>query len=183
MGRSQTYSPEEVTRGLAALAVYDGSERAAARFLEQTGKPIPFRTLHDWKTTRAERYAEVREQELPAIRQRHIHETEELVGQHLAVKKKLLAKVDKELDQLSAGQAASALKQVAISAGIDTDKSLLLRGEPTVIHGNVRDMDQLWTRLEELAGMAPAIDSTAIEEPDDVLELATDTAEADTAES
>ena len=137
--------PEQVDRGLAALALHDGSERAAARFLEQTGKPIPFRTLHDWKTTRAERYAEVREQELPAIRRRHIHETEELYGQALALKRKLLAKVDQELDQLTPGQAANALKQVGISAGIDTDKALLLRGEPTVIHGNVgRDMDQLW---------------------------------------
>jgi len=57
--RQTLYSPEDIERGLFALAICGGAA-AAERQLRATGHKVPARTLNDWKSgVHAERFQEI----------------------------------------------------------------------------------------------------------------------------
>lgn len=60
------YSEQEITDALTALALFNGSARAAARELKRQGRPIPKSTLQRWKELHADQYLGIRE----AVRER-----------------------------------------------------------------------------------------------------------------
>src|SRR5436190_826121 len=62
------YSPEQIERGLFALAIC-GNAAEAGRQLAATGQRVPQATLQTWKTKHAERYREITNQHVKQIRE------------------------------------------------------------------------------------------------------------------
>jgi hypothetical protein len=111
MPRGQKYSPEDIERGLEALAEHGGNAAAASRV---TG--IPATTLRGWKTKEfADEFVEVRREKRSGLIEKVWQAAEEAL-------KQVLEKMSK----------ASA-KDAAVIMGILVDKGLLLGGEPTEI--------------------------------------------------
>ena len=111
MTRGKKYAPEDIERGLEALAEHGGNAAAACR---ATG--IPARTLRDWKTGKfADEFAEVRREKRSGL----IEKVWEAAG--------------KALDQVLKKMEKANPKDAAVILGILVDKGLLLGGEPTEI--------------------------------------------------
>jgi len=65
---SPRYSPEQIERGLFALAIC-GKAAEAARQLAATEQKIPKATLQTWKTKHAGRFREITDQHVKQIRE------------------------------------------------------------------------------------------------------------------
>jgi uncharacterized protein YbjT (DUF2867 family) len=109
VARGKKRSPEEVERGLAALAEHGSSEGAA----RATG--IPASTLRTWKLQQPDEFDELRREKRSGL----VGQVWEAAGEAL---KQVLSKV---------GEASP--KDAAVIFGIVVDKGLLLGGEPTEI--------------------------------------------------
>jgi hypothetical protein len=137
------YTPEAIERGLAAVAFFAGNTRQAAAALKNQGLLIPRSTLRHWQTQRyVERYAEIYEELLPQLRHRAARQSEELVEEATEVERKLLKRVSDSAAKFRPDQAAGALRNVSVTKGINAEKSLLWRGQPTQItaHADVTDL-------------------------------------------
>lgn len=133
--RHQTsYTDEEVERGIFALVMASGNTRRASRTLAARGLRVPHQTLHDWRHhTHPERYERMQRQTYPAIQARMAEQMEELLQAQIDLEWKLVEKLDSEVDDLRPGEAAGALRNIAVTKAINVDKSSLLRGAPTEI--------------------------------------------------
>lgn len=129
------HSVEEVHAGLAALALNNGSTRAAARLLEGQDLALPESTLRRWKTEHRQRYHEIRTVELPKLRYR----------------------MERRLRELTDAAVAEQAKQAAanLSAGVTPHEGTPPLGE--VPHGWVdsaplTDIGPTSDRAKQLAG-------------------------------
>jgi hypothetical protein len=76
-----------------------------------------------------------------------------------------LEAIDAAREQIKAGEAkdpSTIARNLSVAAGISVDKSLLLEGRPTEIHGN-ENVEALMARMSRFLGPS-AVDSTAEEE-------------------
>jgi hypothetical protein len=124
---ARTYSPQDVERGLTALAV-TGSDRKAS---EACG--IPRATLKDWRQRHAERLAQIQRDRLPEIAGRVASEFESLIRKGIDVQVQIFERMRAEVANLAPRELSGALKNAAIATGVATDKSRLLRELPTEI--------------------------------------------------
>jgi hypothetical protein len=154
------YSPEEIERGLATLAIAGNSIKAA----ELTG--FPDKTIREWKRTHPERYETLRT-ELHAKVAEQIASEAEHVAQRLGDLEHLMVdRLEKNIDQLEPRDLPGALRNVTTSKALQMDK----------IHGPVRerpayvnkgtDILDLMGRMARLLGhetpkQLPSIDGTA----------------------
>ncbi len=145
-----SYSEEDVERGLVAVALAAGNTRQASRQLKAQGRSIPRGTLQTW-TARvyAERYEFVRRAVLPRIREAMAVETEDLARAYAEAERLTLEKFRAELPNLRAHEAASALRNLATSRGISTDKANVLRDRPAQIT-ETRDVAEILSALRQL---------------------------------
>lgn len=123
----QTYGEQEIENGLQALAVHAGNARVAS---EMTG--VPERTLRNWRNqSHVERYAEIRREIMPKIRQRLAAMHEDNAAMALEKAREAMAGLDP--DKLSHSEKAKATQQLAVASGVYTDKASILRGLPSAI--------------------------------------------------
>jgi len=109
--RGKKRSPEDIERGLEALAESGGNATIAS---ESCG--IPARTLRGWKGGAfAEEFAELRREKRT-----------DLIGDVWEAAREALAQLRSKLPTMKG-------KDVAVTFGILTDKALILGGEPTQI--------------------------------------------------
>lgn len=167
---TRTYSEEQISDGLTALALYNGSATAAARELQRQGRPIPKTTLKRWKTTHAERYEDVRRQ----VRERVYARVSDVwrdaaeEGGHATLE--ALAKGREAADggdPKAANSWASTARNFATAGAISQDKASVIDGRPTEIRRDTPDIGHLLRELErrfpEVVTIAPALESTAEE--------------------
>lgn len=154
--KRRRYTNEEIEHGLITLARLGSPLRAS----EETG--IPKTTLIDWRDQHhADRYQEIHASVLPAIQARMAQGAEIVVQQATALEIDILTKLSNA--QLEDKDLGPTLQRVSTTKGINAEKALLLRGQPTSIVEN-RDMDGLVRKLKA-TGLV-AIDSTAEEVED-----------------
>lgn len=140
--RRSTYSLEQVEAGLAALAIWHGNTRQAARVLKEQGIEIPRTTLQEWKKGYAERLNELTEQIVPQVREK-LAQQFELIGMRSAeLTLETLDEYGDKLKDLDARDLAGAIRNVSTAGAIGIDKASLLRGMPTEIRKteNVGDL-------------------------------------------
>jgi hypothetical protein len=149
MAQRTKYAPEEVERGLFALAIC-GDGTAASRQLSAQGQKIPARTLNHWKVAHAERFQEIANQHTRKIREKIAQEQIEIA--HAAGEAERLA-IAKTREQLEAGDvkdASTAGRNLGVQKGIALDQALKQRGEPTVVHEH-RQAEEIVTAIKRLA--------------------------------
>lgn len=159
--RSPRYTPEEIERGLHAVALAGGNASRAHDELKAQGLAVSRQTLHKWATElHADRYEHVRLEVLPRIYGKIAQETEDLTRRYAKAEHKTLDRYEEELPNLKAGEVASALRNLATSRGISTDKANVLRDRPTAIVEH-KSASEILRRLTEIG----VIDGTAEELP------------------
>lgn len=164
-----SYTPEQITQGLTALALAGGNSVTAEAQLAELGCPIPARTLCAWRTDQhPERYRDICNEVAPQIEARVIHLQRELAVR--ATETALLA-ADLERDRLSKGDvkdAASSARNLSTVAGIAVDKIMSLTGRPTSVIEH-RTVDESLNKLKRLGlvveGTAEEIPATTAEKP------------------
>ena len=158
---SHRYTDQEVERGLTALALASGNSKRAEAALAETGLKVSAATLRGWKTrTYPKQYATVREEILPAIREQLAEQHTELAGSLANLATKISARLEENYDKLEPRDLPGALRNVATSSAIHTDKASQLRQEPTsvIVHDHGYAIAQL--RRKGLV-----VDGTAVEIP------------------
>lgn len=159
------YKPEEIERGLAAVAVWGGNTRRAARQLKAAGLSIPRETLRGWiETVHSERYAELRTELVPRIHAKIAEESEDLARREAELAHKVLDRLETELPDIPARDLPGALRNLDTGKAINVEKSLLTRSQPTVIVGR-QSPDELWRQLKRIAPQL-FVEGTAEELPE-----------------
>jgi hypothetical protein len=105
--------------------------------LAEQGFPVPARSLQRWKREHGDLYARVESEVLPRVKRELAAEYTDLARYELAVSRKVLERLDAEAgdpDELATRELPGALRNIKVSAAVGTDKSQLLRAEPTAIH-------------------------------------------------
>ena len=160
------YTEEEITKGL-TLCALTGSYAQAARLLEEdeNSPSISEETLGRWcRQTKRERYEALRTELMPRIQARAAAASEDVVTRAVAKEAELLEKIDPE--SLKPLEAAQALRNVSVTAGIANDRVLKLRGMPTQIVEH-RDASELLAKVRQRIGEPEA----EIVEAEDVREV------------
>lgn len=156
-----SYTAEEITNGLTAVALCGGNCVQAEQRLQQAGRAIPANTLYTWRNHRhADRYREISDTLAPQIEAQVVDLQRELATR--AATAALLA-VDlehKRIAQEDVKDASASARNLSTVAGIAVDKILSLTGRPTSVIEH-RNADESLARLKRL-GLV--IDSTATEE-------------------
>ena len=161
--RVAKYSPEDVERGLFALAIC-GDGTAASRQLAANGHKIPARTLNHWKLQHAERFQQIAHQHTRKVREVIAQEQIEIAHAAGEAERLAIAKTRGQLKDGSVRDASTAGRNLAVQKGIALDHSLKMRGEPTVVHEH-RQADDIFKKLRELAPQVFVIEGDADEMP------------------
>src|SRR5436190_10050250 len=148
--RSGRYTPDDVERGLMALAVW-GDGTAASRRLAGKGHKVPARTLNHWKVAHAERFPEIANRHIREIREVLAHEQIEIARAAGEAERLAIAKTKGQLEDGSVKDASTAGRNLAVQKGIALDHALKQRGEPTVVHEHNIQADDILARLKKLA--------------------------------
>lgn len=159
----RSYTLEEVETGLVELAIWHGNVRQAERTLTERGLRIPFTTLQTWKTSHAERLAELQAQIVPKVRAK-LAEQYEVIGMRAAeLTLDSMDRLGDELKEIPARDLAAAIRNLSTTGAIGIDKASLLRGLPT----EIRQTDSAEDILKRLQQKHPSmfVDSTAEEIP------------------
>lgn len=157
------FTDEERDRALTALALSGGNAVRAAALLEQDTKlsrTPSRRRLQEWKHLHAERYAEIRQQRAPQIEAAAVQDYLDLVVEGVKAQHAAVARFNEGIDELSAAEAATAYKNIAVGTGVAADKHLLYTNRPTQITEH-HTADQLIRELQRELNLA--IPSTAEE--------------------
>jgi hypothetical protein len=171
----RTYTPEEVDVGLTTLALCGGDSKEAERRLEAAGSLIPSSTLRDWRTSvHPDRYVELCHLHAPEIEKRVIQRSQEIQQRALDVSLKAINAAEQQLDANEAKDPGALAKNLALTHGIITDKSLTLQGRPSSIVGTT-DARELLAEIRKDLG---AIPGTAEELETDALPAGSDDANA-----
>ena len=160
---SRNYTDEEIELGLRALAEFNGRPVIAARALKERGVAISRHQLGRWKDMYSDRYAQIREEELPKIRARAADTHMELAQKSAEVASDALDLLSEELPNLKGREIADALRNASTVSGIHTDKAQALQGMPTAIVEH-RSLNQLLRGLAS-KGVITLPDSAVVEEP------------------
>jgi hypothetical protein len=127
------YTPEDVERGLFALAI-TGSPTVASRQLAANGLKVDRRTLTDWTVRHAERYREITRRHIQEIREVIANEQIEIAQAAGEAEREAIAKARSQIKDGSVRDASGAARNFSVTKGIALDHSLKMRGEPTVVH-------------------------------------------------
>src|SRR5215210_8143331 len=159
---SSKYTPEQVDRGLFALAVLGGNAAAAERQLKAQGHRVPKATLQDWKTKHADRFQEIANRHTKRIREVIAQEQVEIAHVAGEAEREAIAKARGQLRDGSIKDASTAARNFSVTKGVSIDKALKQRGEPNVIDED-RHAEDIIASLKRLAPQV--FDSEAVEIP------------------
>ena len=159
--RGQRHTEEEIEAGLTEVALSAGSVTLASQRLAERGIDISRKVLEQWKNRRhADRYARIREQQAAAIQRRVAAQHEDLAQRSVAVAIEALERLKQELPNIPARDLPGALRNIATTAGISSDKLMLLRERPLPVAPPQRSTGELIRALEAM-GAAKWVDLTA----------------------
>lgn len=129
----KTYSQEEITRGLLAVAFWSGNTRKASDFLGEDGLEIPAKTLWNWSNKQhVEEYEQVRTKVLPKVREKAAEEHMALAEIQMEVAAEATEALRGKVDQIKPRDLSTTVRNMSTAAAIETDKAQLLGGQPTV---------------------------------------------------
>jgi hypothetical protein len=155
------YTQVEIDTALLTLCLTGRNSIEACRRLKVEGIEINPRTLRSWRLhTHAKRFAEIERQHAPEIERQMIGQARAIVT---AANEGTLEAIDAAREQIKNGEAkdpSTVARNLAVTAGVNVDKSLTLEGRPTVIHG-ATTLDGNIRRLAQQLGFD--IDTTAEE--------------------
>ncbi len=146
----EPYDEPIVLAALLELALAGGSPTRAARRLKERGTPVSRQVLQKWLDTRAEQYAQIRDEQARAIQARIAVEHEDLAIQAAGVTRKLLARLDEEASDIPIRDVAGAARNAGTIAGISTDKQMLTRERPLPLSQPPRAVAELERSLVSL---------------------------------
>jgi hypothetical protein len=152
-----------VERGLMALAIHNGNSRRARDFLAKDGIKIAYQTLQAWARQRyPDRYQALREDILPKVRAKAADEHMDLAERLMRTNRKLLDRLHENVDEIKPGELAGAVRNMSVSAAVETEKAQLLNDQPTS-----RVATNMPGLLKELKGMGvEVIDAELVGEED-----------------
>jgi hypothetical protein len=130
---ARRYTEQEIDQGLFALAWMSGNSRRAASLLATQQVHIPASTLADWTKRYPDRYARVRVETLPRLNADLAEQHTALAQAGMDLEDELRRKIVEQQAEIPARDLPGALRNVATSTGIHSDKARILRGEPTQI--------------------------------------------------
>lgn len=160
------YTPEQTDIILRTLALNGGNSEAAHEQLKAEGIDIAAVTLRAWRnTTHAGRYQDICLQIAPEIEKLVVQRSAEIQRRALDVSLKAIDAAEQQLADGKAKDPAATAKNLALTHGIITDKSLTLQGRPSSIVGTT-DAREL---LQEIRRDLGSIPSTAEELETDAL--------------
>ena len=169
MAARRTYTDAEVDTALLTLILSGRNSGVAARRLATEGIDVNPRTLRSWRDkVHAGRYAELEHQHAPEIEKQMMSQSRAIAT---AANIATLEAIEASRKQVAAGEAkdpSTVARNLAVTMGVATDKSLVLDGRPDRIIGS-GDIQGLMERMAKFLGN-PAIDSTAIEYEPSALE-------------
>lgn len=176
--RTRVERPEaDKERGLLFLAMAAGNAAQAERDLAAIGAPIPIQTLRRWAKADPERYERIQTEVHTRLHHKMAAEAEALVAKAATVQHAYLDRMVAEVAEIPSKELPKAFQATAVAAGIHTDKSRLLRDEPTTITDN-RTADEIMRKLVAM-GVARRVNAqdVVIESPASVTETAPPTRE------
>jgi hypothetical protein len=163
----RSYTPEQVDTALLTLILAGRNSGVASRRLAENGIEVNPRTLRSWRDkVHADRYAELEHQHAPQIEKQMMSQARAIAT---AANIATLEAIEAARKQVEAGEArdpSTVARNLAVTMGVATDKSLLLDGRPTEIHSS-QDVEQLLADVRRMLGPSyarnRAIDTTATE--------------------
>ncbi len=160
-GRPSSYTKEDVDRALTAIALYGGSSRRAARYLNDNGHPIPRETIDRWaRISHTARYDEIRNHQAPLIAERIASEAEAVALRASRIEHMIIDRIEEQLPNIPAEKLPETLRNITTTKSLNVDKvASPLRGRPSRIT-EVRDVSDILRSLENKLPK-PAVDSTA----------------------
>jgi hypothetical protein len=156
---------EDVDRALTMLALVGGNCQEACRRLKAAGHTLSPGTLEEWRKVQfPQRYEDLCRTQAPKIEEKVAQELREFAVDTVRVQRQALAKTSEQLEGDKV-DAASVMRNVAVSGGIAIDQILKIEGRPTQIVEHKRDAAET---LALLAQKVPGFDieSTATELPE-----------------
>lgn len=159
----RTYTEQEKDLALFALALSSGNSRQASKMLRDSDGPnVPAKTMDSWKARDPDRYRRVVEEVAPKVAADTAERMQALVVIYDDLERKTALRYEEELPNLRPGELPGALRNVAVTKGINIDKAQLLRGEPTQ---RLESVEAHSTALAALKRLAPGlvIEGTATE--------------------
>jgi hypothetical protein len=128
-----------------ALRIRLGSDVRVSRVVaEAHGWEIPAEKIGKWRRiSYPNRYASLFAEHLPVAQAQMIRNASDEVVALAGTSESIREKLEDELDQLKPSELSGALKNIAIAQGVQTDKMLLLSGQPTVRSEMVTSEDVL----------------------------------------
>lgn len=165
-GKSRTRMAKQeadIERGLMAMAVHNGNSRKARDFLAQGGIKVGHQTLREWALEKhVERYEAIRAEYLPKLRARAAEQHMDLARLANEANAKVIERLSKEIDEIPTRDLPGASRNLAVTAAVNTEKGLLLDGEPT--SRVTVNFDGLVNELKGLGVEVIDIDPSDIEE-------------------
>lgn len=149
--------PEDLERGLLALAISGGNGDEAARHLALLEPPIKVApsTLQRWKIKHAKRYSEIQAERAPIIEAIVLEQIREAILQAGKLQSRVLEKLLLAVEDgsLEPKDLAGILKSAGVSLGINVEKMLLMTNRPTVI-AEKRDVAEI---VQALSARVPGL--------------------------
>ena len=143
------HTAEQIETTLVVLAMESGNLMRARKKLDELGifdgKVPAAATIRRWPETYKDRYAEIREEVAPRIKAKLADTHTDLATRLAELESKTLDSLDSELHDLTPKDKANLLRNAAVAGAIHQDKSLLLRGEATVI--TKRELPEIFRAL------------------------------------
>lgn len=167
-----SYSEEEIEQGLGACVLTSGNTRRASDLLARAGKrQVPHTTLWEWCNVRhADRYRQLQEELQAEFNARMAEAHEALVQAYSQLQSEAIEKAQEKLPDATLHEAVALMKAAAVGAGINTEKALLRRGQPTEIRKTIDVADAL-KRLKAIAPGLIDVNPILIGEAKEVREL------------
>lgn len=140
----------DVATGLRALALYGGNAQKASKALTAEGRPIPAKTLTNWRNGKyAVQYEDLVHDMRQAIGQKVSDDAMEVAAAASEVEAKLIAETQAQLHDIPAKDLAKAALNMSQIKRTNIESARLLRNEPTQIT-ETRNVDE---SLEELRAL------------------------------
>jgi hypothetical protein len=144
------YTELDVATGLRTLALYGGNSAKASRALLSQGRPIPEKTLRDWRDGKyAVQYEDLVYDLRQSIGQKVSDEAMEIAAQATEVETALISATQANLHDIPAKDLAKAALNMAQIKKTNIEAARLLRNEPTQIVEN----RSVYESLEELKAL------------------------------
>lgn len=154
----------EVQRGLTAIAYANGKFRPAARELEADGFKVSPKTLAAWYREHREDYERIRREILPVVGAVVADEHMALARRNNQLEDEIADQLKEKLLDLPPKELSTALRNVAVSSGVHTDKARLLQGDYATPQKPQKTADEIMRELEAEGLKLETIDVEVLDE-------------------